>query len=470
MKLSIKNIIYPVSAIVFINLIMHGFFLIAIERPVFYYEYLALPFIFTLLPNNQLRWVILSLTVLGDAVVSLARFYFFDTFNYISKIPSLFFSHFSFTFWIILVLGIIIFSYSIYWIINGWNVLRSKEEIKWNKTDKKWKLFYLKFLIICFILVYSIDIKTGNSYFNFKTVGNNHTNFSQSLIAQYYNDAKIFSKRYSPVNEMQDYHNGSITYKYLKADSSNHQVLIVLESWGYINDASIRIAQLEDLLQLKNKGYEVILDSSTFQGGTSQAEARELLNKTGEAYYSIIQNLPNHINSIIDYKNKLGYQTSALQSFSGFHSSGYLFRKSLGFSTIKELNFFNDTLYQPLNYNNHYEAVNDEAVFYYGIPKALTYAKSFTYILTINTHLPFKGTFNKAMLNDAVTKAMPSEESLGQYIRFKEQFKTIAAILEKYPIDKLVIVGDHPAPFVNTNERDFYSKKWVPALIIKKVW
>lgn len=470
MKLSIKNIIYPVSAIVLINLIMHGFFLIAIERPVFYYEYLALPFIFTLLPNNQLRWVVLSLTVLGDAVVSLARFYFFDTFNYISKIPSLFFSHFSFTFWIILLLGIIIFSYSIYWIINGWNVLRRKEEIKWNKTDKKWTLFYLKFLIICFILVYSIDIKTGNSYFNFKTVGNNHTNFSQSLIAQYYNDAKIFSKRYSPVNEMQDYHNGSITYKYLKADSSHHQVLIVLESWGYINDASIRMAQLEDLLQLKNKGYEVILDSSTFQGGTSQAEARELLNKTGEAYYSIIQNLPNHVNSIVEYKNKLGYQTSALQSFSGFHSSGYLFRKSLGFSTIKELNFFNDTLYQPLNYNNHYEAVNDEAVFYYGIPKALTYAKSFTYILTINTHLPFKGTFNKAMVNDAVTKAMPSEESLGQYIRFKEQFKTIAAILEKYPVDKLVIVGDHPAPFVNTNERDFYSKKWVPALIIKKVW
>ena len=469
MKLSIKNIIYPVSAIVLLNFIMHGCFLIAIERPIFYYEYLALPFVFTLLPNNKLRWVILSLTILGDAVVSLARFYFFDTFNYISKIPSLFFSHFSFSFWIILILGIILFSYLIYWIIIGWNVLRSNDEIKLNKTDKKWKLFYLKFLLICFIVVYSIDIKTGNSFFNFKTVGNNHTNFSQSLVAQYYNDAKIFSKRYSPVNEMQDYHNGSITYKYLKADSSNHQVLIVLESWGYINDANLRKAQLQDLLQLKNKGYEVTLDSSTFQGGTSQAEARELLNKTGDAYYSIIQNLPNNVNSIVQYKNKKGYQTIALQSFSGFHSSGYLFRKSLGFSTIKELNFFKDSLHHPLNYNNHYEAVNDEIVFDYGIPKALTYPKSFTYILTINTHLPFKGTFNKAIINDAETKALPSEESLGQYIRFKEQFKAIAAILEKYPIDKLVIVGDHPAPFVNTNERDFYSKKWVPALIIKKV-
>jgi len=446
---------------------MHGCFLIAIERPIFYYEYLSLPFIFTLLPNNKLRWIALALTLLGDAIVSLARFYFFDSFNYITKIPSLFFSHFSFSFWMILILGVVLFSYLVYAIVRGWGLIVNDLT---NKADrKKWKLFYLKFLFICFIIIYSIDIKTGNSFFNFKTIGNNHTNFSQSLLAQYYNDAKIFSKRYSPVNEIQDYHNGSITYKYLKTDSSHHQVLIVLESWGYINDATIRNSQLQDLLQLKNKGYQVILDSSTFQGGTSQAEARELLNKTGQAYYSIIQNLPNKVNSIIDLKNKEGYYSTALQSFSGFHSSGYLFRKSLGFSSIKELSFFKDSLHQPLNYNNHYEAVNDEVVFDYGIQNAFSHPKSFTYLLTINTHLPFNGAINNKITNEAEIKALPTKESLGQYCRLKEQFKAIALLLEKYPIDKLVIVGDHPAPFVNTNERDFYSKKWVPAIIIKKV-
>ena len=404
---------------------------------------------------------------MGDAIVSLARFYFFDSFNYITKIPSLFFSHFSFSFWIILILGVVLFSYLVYAIVKRWGHIVNDLT---NKADrKKWKLFYLKFLFICFIIIYSIDIKTGNSFFNFKTIGNNHTNFSQSLLAQYYNDAKIFSKRYSPVNEIQDYHNGSITYKYLIADSSHHQLLIVLESWGYINDATIRNSQLQDLLQLKNKGYQVIMDSSTFQGGTSQAEARELLNKTGEAYYSIIQNLPNKVNSIIDLKNKEGYYSTALQSFSGFHSSGYLFRKSLGFSSIKELSFFKDSLHHPLNYNNHYEAVNDEVVFDYGIQNAFSHPKSFTYLLTINTHLPFNGAINNKITNEAEIKALPTKESLGQYCRLKEQFKSIALLLEKYPIDKLVIVGDHPAPFVNTNERDFYSKKWVPAIIIKKV-
>ena len=467
MKAITKNIIYPVSMIVLINVIMHGCFFIAIDRPIFYYEYLALPLIFTFLPNNKLRWIALALTLLGDAIVSLARFYFFDSFNYITKIPSLFFSHFSFSFWIILILGVLLFSYLLYAIVKGWGHIVN--EVTDKADRKKCKLFYLKFLFICFIIIYSIDIKTGNSFFNFKTIGNNHTNFSQSLLAQYYNDAKIFSKRYSPVNEIQDYHNGSITYKYLIADSSHHQLLIVLESWGYINDATIRNSQLQDLLQLKNKGYQVIMDSSTFQGGTSQAEARELLNKTGEAYYSIIQNLPNKVNSIIDLKNKEGYYSTALQSFSGFHSSGYLFRKSLGFSSIKELSFFKDSLHHPLNYNNHYEAVNDEVVFDYGIQNAFSHPKSFTYLLTINTHLPFNGAINNKITNEAEIKALPTKESLGQYCRLKEQFKAIALLLEKYPIDKLVIVGDHPAPFVNTNERDFYSKKWVPAIIIKKV-
>jgi len=32
----------------------------------------------------------------------------------------------------------------------------------------------------------------------------------------------------------------------------------------------------------------------------------------------------------------------------------------------------------------------------------------------------------------------------------------------------LVIVGDHPAPFLKNDERAFYSKKLVPAIIISK--
>jgi hypothetical protein len=284
----------------------------------------------------------------------------------------------------------------------------------------------------------------------------------------YYNDAKIFSKKYGPVTSIANYPKNSITHKYFYNDSVNRQVLIVLESWGYIKDKAIRLEQMDALLKLNVNGYKVVTDSSTFQGGTSQAEARELLNKSGEAYYSIIQNHPKNTNSIISHKNKMGYYTNAFQSFSGFHSSGYWFRKSIGFKTVIDLKYFKDSLHAPVNYNNHYEAVNDEVVFEYGIKKAFSQRKSFSYILTINTHLPFKGTADHKILTSYELTTLPSQESLEQYSRIKEQFNFIAELLKKYPIDKLVIVGDHPPPFLKNSERAFYSKKYVPAIILSK--
>jgi hypothetical protein len=454
-----QKIFIPALIIIILSFIAHGLFIISIERPVIYYEYLAIPLLFTFFPNQRIRFLLLTLILLADSIISLSRFYFFDTFNYLSKIPSLFKSHFSFSFWVILIIGIIISSLLVFF------TTRSFHHIK---SDLPFKKFYLKFLVISFLAVYCIDIARGDSYLYYRTLEKNHTNFSQSFLIQYYKDAKLFSKKYSPVSAINDYPNNSITYKYLKNDSSDHQMLILLESWGYINESLIRTEQINKLLNLKIKGYEVAFDSSTFSGGTSQAEARELLNKTGEAYYSIIQNHQLNVKSMIEIKSDAGYYTTALQSFSGSHSSGYWFRKTLGFNTIKELRFFADTLHRPINFNNHYDAINDEDVFEYGMTLAMSHKKSFTYILTINTHLPFKGSVNKNIISANELKSLPSEESLDQYVRLKEQFNKIAILLEKYPINKLVIIGDHPPPFLKPTERGFYSTKLVPAVIISK--
>ena len=83
-----NKIIIPLLVIVFLNLIEHGFYLISIERPVFYYEYLAIPLVFTFISNKLIRLLIITFIVISDAIISLAQFYFFDTFNYITKIPS----------------------------------------------------------------------------------------------------------------------------------------------------------------------------------------------------------------------------------------------------------------------------------------------------------------------------------------------------------------------------------------------
>jgi hypothetical protein len=40
--------------------------------------------------------------------------------------------------------------------------------------------------------------------------------------------------------------------------------------------------------------------------------------------------------------------------------------------------------------------------------------------------------------------------------------------IKKYRAIKLIIVGDHPPPFLTESERSHYSIKFVPALIIEK--
>jgi hypothetical protein len=120
---------------------------------------------------------------------------------------------------------------------------------------------------------------------------------------------------------------------------------------------------------------------------------------------------------------------------------------------IKDFSFFRQLA--PTNYNNHYISVNDEAVFDYGFKQLSKQNKAFLYILTINTHLPFH-----------MQTGMSELES--QYQRLKQQFSFLANLLKTYPVDKLVIVGDHPPPFLTESERSHYSSMFVPALIIEK--
>jgi hypothetical protein len=152
-------------------------------------------------------------------------------------------------------------------------------------------------------------------------------------------------------------------------------------------------------------------------------------------------------------KQIAGYNTISLQSFSGYYSNGYHFRQIAGFKQIKDFSFFKKE--SAINYNNHYISVNDEAVFEYGLKQLARENKAFLYILTINSHLPFHNQIGKSELES-------------QYNRIKEQFSYIAALLKKYPVDKLVIVGDHPPPFLTESERSHYSSKFVPALIIER--
>lgn len=434
-----------------INLLLSAFYALQLDRPIFYYEYLFIPIIFSFIRNYYLRFFTVLGLLLADVLISISKLYYFDTFNFLQKFSSIFISNFSIKFWIYTVLIICIIFILIHLLITR-SIL---SKINKSKNDQKFGVY---FLLCSFILIYSIDILSGSSSLQFKPNGKFNINFSQSIVKQYIKDARVYLKKYSPVSKIENFNNyqnkPSISYQYLQNDSSNKQVLILLESWGLEADLLKRAEQLKPLMILNNMGYQVSFDSSLYFGGTSQAEVRELYNKSGEAYYSIIQNGQSNINGLVQQKHIKGYTTIALQSFSGYYSNGYHFRERAGFDQIMDYSFFK-TIASP-TYSNHYIAVKDEVVFDYGLKQLTKENRAFLYILTINTHLPFHANKN-------------SSEFQSQFNRIKEQFVYLAELLKKYPVDELVIVGDHPPPFLTSKERSNYSAKFVPALIIKRV-
>ena len=396
------------------------------------------------------RFITIFGLLVSDLLISISKIYYFDTFNFLQKFSSIFISNFSLKFWIVVLVCFGFVFLFIHMLITK-TIFRS---IGTSKNDKKFGLF---FIILCFTVVYAIDSLFGSSSLKFKPNGKVNINFSQSIVTLYVKDAKIYLKKYLPVSKIENFRNinngESISYRYLLRDSSKKQALIILESWGLNNDVLERMEQIRPIVLLNNSGYSVNLDSSLFYGGTSQAEVRELYNKSGEAYFSVIQHGFSDIKGIAQYKKIAGYNTIALQSFSGFYSNGYHFRKSSGFNQIKEFSFFKNE--SAINYNNHYISVNDEAVFDYGFKQLSKENKAFLYILTINFHLPFHTQSGKSELES-------------QYNRIKEQFAYLAVLLKKYPVVKLVIVGDHPPPFLTEFERSHYSSRFVPALIVER--
>ena len=442
--------LYLLLLICTINLLFGTFYLLHLGRPVLYYEYLLIPFFFSFTRNYLFRFITIFGLIISDLLISISKIYYFDTFNFLQKFSSIFISNFTLKFWIVVLVCLVIVFLLIHMLITK-TIFSS---IGTTKNDKKLGVL---FLILCFTVVYGIDSLFGSSSLKFKPNGKVNINFSQSIVTLYVKDAKIYLKKYLPVSKIENFQNinkgESISYRYLLRDSSKKQALIILESWGLNNDVLERMEQIRPILLLNNSGYSVNLDSSLFYGGTSQAEVRELYNKSGEAYFSVIQHGFSDVNGIVQYKKIAGYNTVALQSFSGFYSNGYHFRKSSGFNQIKEFSFFKNE--SAINYNNHYISVNDEVVFDYGIKQLSQENKAFLYILTINSHLPFHTQSGKSELES-------------QYNRIKEQFAYLAVLLKQYPVDKLVIVGDHPPPFLTEFERSHYSSRFVPALIVER--
>ena len=478
-----KNIkvFYTVLVILFINIALTGFLTITVKRPVIYYEYLFLPVVLIVLRKHYLRTALVMGLILLDLLFNVSHLYYFDVFNYLEKLPSLFISNFSVLFWMGLIVSLILFGMLC-------NYLVRLFENKINGHEQKSLRLNLLLSVSLFLIVYCIDGLNGSTVFDFghkehpkvhfRINSRAPINIGKSLIKDIYTDFNLYETGKKPVSEIPDFKNinndSSFAYKYFYHSNGKKEVVIVMESWGLLLNDALRNTQLSPFYAIDSNRFKVIFEKSYFDGATVQAESRELLNKEGEAYFSVINHNQCDIVSLVQKKVAKNYQTIAVQSFPGSYSLGSKFKKTIGFQEFKDYSYFHDTLHLRNSWTNHYTSVKDEMVFDYIFDKDAKPQKTFTYCLTINTHLPFalsrkeksKETFKQFYQN---YKGMfPSDQTLERYYRMNQQLSYLAALINKSDVDRVLIIGDHAPPFIFKEERKLFSPNYVPAMIIVK--
>ena len=131
--------------------------------------------------------------------------------------------------------------------------------------------------------------------------------------------------------------------------------------------------------------------------------------------------------------------------------------------------FYNYKL--KLNYNTSFISVNDEDAFNFIQAKTSKEGKQFSYLLTENSHLPFMSNVEKPIfthLFDIDNEINLSTEAKNQHKRITNFLVYVANHLDSSKFQSILIVGDHMPPFVKKGDRFFYSKEYVPYLIVSK--
>ena len=99
----------------------------------------------------------------------------------------------------------------------------------------------------------------------------------------------------------------SPSYKLLKSDSTGSQLLVIIESFGKINNDSVaRLFQNTLTESFEANGWHSTWGATNFKGSTTSAELRELLNTEGSYTELLSREKSDRLESLIKIKNKIG--------------------------------------------------------------------------------------------------------------------------------------------------------------------
>ncbi len=453
-----KTISYILILFIWANSVNIAFLLfrlcgVVMLRPIIVYEYLLIPLLIAFRVPLTITYFCFIAVLLIDVISQISFIFLFSISEFLKNLQFYLLYDFSVTHYVMAV-GFGIFIVAFFFALK-----RS------SKPTRELSIVTISFTGLFFVSVYVIDSLSGKSLLNEKRIW---SFYDFNLGAALTRDVFILVKDLGAPTSKVHVGNNSITSKTFKNDSTGNQLLIIMESWGFPNKQA-DWNKLKAIISSKDKLQEWKFDfgSTKFSGGTAHAELRELLDANGDYRYLVNPDSARSVRSIFNSKKKQGYSTFAIHSFSGKMFQRNIWWKNIGADSV----FFMENVLRKkrltsdeLNYTTPFPSLNDEDAFLFIGPRN-DHRKRFAYFLTVNTHLPFNSqTSNK---QHVIFDSQLSDEAENQLDRIIELIKFFIEKGNAEHWSKILIVGDHMPPFSNEKDRNFYSKKEVPFLLLR---
>lgn len=248
--------------------------------------------------------------------------------------------------------------------------------------------------------------------------------------------------------------------------ATNKEALILVESWGLLNDQNIRNDVVQPLYELvRNHQYTIREGTAAYKYLTQAGEFREL---TGYVFhYYQVRDKWVKDNSLLMKKQEQGYYIIGVHGNTEKFYRRHIIWPVLGMQEMYFIEQFN-TLQQPLCGSTEFRGICDTAINTWLLNKMGLQPdrKEFYYWVTLNTHLPLVEVHD-AGYNEFARQWKEkglTENSLQISYQYKLLFKDLAGKLSKpgSPKAHILLVGDHAPPFIDPADRKMFDATRVP--------
>jgi hypothetical protein len=250
--------------------------------------------------------------------------------------------------------------------------------------------------------------------------------------------------------------------------AKNHpgrQILwVISESLGAPEDPNVMAWLDRTVRHSLPDGYQAYVGTTSFKGATTSAELRQLCALSG-GYDRLNSDdasacLPARLSS-------LGMRTRGLHAFSGRMFQRIRWWPQLG---LQQRLFFEDLapLMPTRRCGQAFRGLCDEDLVDYALRNHGQSGAQFTYLLTLNTHLPLNLSISSGVRPPICQERHIPPMSCTLLAAHQRFLKHLGAALRRRTDKPLVvIVGDHAPPFVDAEERSTFKTDQVPYWVLE---